>query len=118
MKKTTRKTKRDWPAIQATDAKARDAKNLAIKIAKHLQGYINSAVEGDGDWGTHGTVADVRHRMREIASFLQIPGVDSPVAEGHGCPRCGERQSDSLEIADDDSNQVTCLACGNTYRLP
>jgi len=35
------------------------------------------------------------------------------VAEQHGCPKCGERRTDSLEWLDD--QRVKCLTCGHIY---
>lgn len=67
------KTTRNWPAIQATSAKARDGVALAMKIAERLQACINAAAEGHGNWGTHGDVGHVREQLREIAQFLNIP---------------------------------------------
>lgn len=108
---------KNWPAIQATSAKARDGVVLAMKIAERLQAYINAAAEGHGNWGTHGDVGHVREQLREIAQFLDIADANQSVERGHGCPQCGEHQADFLQVDEDDPVQVTCLCCNKTYRL-
>ncbi len=67
------RTTQNWPAIQATSVKARDGVGLAMKIAERLQGSINAAAEGEGNWATHGDVGHVFEQLREIAQFLNIP---------------------------------------------
>ena len=42
-------------------------------------------------------------------------GEDEIVEEAFGCPRCGERRSDFLEI--DGNEVVQCLTCGLAYSL-
>ena len=36
--------------------------------------------------------------------------------DGYGCPKCGERDIDHLQIQDDEVT-VSCLTCGTEYTL-
>ena len=54
---------------------------------------------------------------REVARLLacMAEGSGNDVGEAFGCPKCGERDADRLEIHDDDT--VRCETCGTTYGL-
>jgi hypothetical protein len=54
---------------------------------------------------------------------LLDPLCDPLLAEGllvipqWGCPNCGQRLMDELDIVDDDEGQIRCLSCGHEYKL-
>lgn len=42
---------------------------------------------------------------------------DNLVAEGDGCPACGERDADRLVIDPQTEEHVDCTSCGHRYKL-
>ncbi len=65
------------------------------------------------------------HELPEEDKWLvdDPDGEDDPygenlVAPSHGCPDCGERDVDYLQILEDAEYDVHCLSCDTEYSLP
>jgi hypothetical protein len=79
-------------------------RNVTVKVQKAIEeGYRSRSIDAD----------DLVEVLLSIADEIDPPAGDL-VADGLGCPNCGERRTDRLVW--DEDEVVHCARCGANYR--